>query len=244
MKTSNIENESSRTFYFKVFGEYALWTDPVSKGGGERISYAVPTAQALKGIIDACYFKPSFENEVQEVKVVNPIKLVSRGYRALYDSLAPGLNYITALENLVYLVKFRFSWNLSRPDLAKDRIMKKHEAIMERSLKKGGRRDVFLGSREFLGYVEYITEEEYLSEKTAYFGSTLDFGNMFHSFRYPKFKEDKFESLFTHIIMQDGIIKFKKQEECEIRNELSTYTYKGNRAIVSVDEELKEYEGR
>ncbi|MET3617629.1 hypothetical protein ABID14_001263 [Peptoniphilus olsenii] len=38
------------------------------------------------------------------------------------------------LENVEYLVKFHFEWNLDRDDMAQDRNMKKHEAIMERSL--------------------------------------------------------------------------------------------------------------
>lgn len=56
------------------------------------------------------------------------------GSRALYNNGSPGLNYITVLENVEYLVKFHFEWNLDRDDMAQDRNMKKHEAIMERSL--------------------------------------------------------------------------------------------------------------
>jgi CRISPR-associated protein Cas5d len=35
---------------FKVYGKYALFTDPVTKIGGEKYSYQIPTYQALKGI--------------------------------------------------------------------------------------------------------------------------------------------------------------------------------------------------
>ncbi len=34
------------------------------------------------------------------------------------------------------LVKFHFIWNEHRPDLVHDRLPNKHEAIMERSIKK------------------------------------------------------------------------------------------------------------
>ena len=163
------------------------------------------------------------------------------GYRALYADLSAGLNYVTVLEDVEYLLKYHFEWNLNRDDLLQDRIMKKHEAIAERSLKRGGRRDVFLGAREFIGYVEAIDEDEYLKEKTFYSGSDLDLGNIFHSFIYPNNEEGKLKSLFTHTIMKDGIIKFKSQDECEIRNALSSYTFKGHKGVVSVDEELKEY---
>lgn len=233
--------ERSKYFYMKVTGDYALWTDPATKGGGERISYQVPTVQALQGICDAVYFKPTIRNVVDAVKVINPVRFHSMGYRALYADLSAGLNYVTVLEDVEYLLKYHFEWNLNRDDLLQDRIMKKHEAIAERSLKRGGRRDVFLGAREFIGYVEAIDEDEYLKEKTFYSGSDLDLGNIFHSFIYPNNEEGKLKSLFTHTIMKDGIIKFKSQDECEIRNALSSYTFKGHKGVVSVDEELKEY---
>lgn len=233
--------ERSKYFYMKVTGDYALWTDPATKGGGERISYQVPTAQALQGICDAVYFKPTIRNVVDAVKVINPVRFHSMGYRALYADLSAGLNYVTVLEDVEYLLKYHFEWDLNRDDLARDRIMKKHEAIAERSLKRGGRRDVFLGVRELIGYVEAIDEEEYLREETFYFGSDLDLGNIFHSFIYPHSEGEPLKSLFTHTYMKDGIIEFKTQEECEIVNTLSSYTFKGHKSVVSVDEELKEY---
>lgn len=235
------KNEKSKYFYMRITGDYALWTDPSTKGGGERISYQVPTAQALQGICDAVYFKPTIHNVVDAVKIVNPVRFHSMGYRALYADLSAGLNYVTVLTSVIYMVKYHFEWDLNRDDLAHDRIMKKHEAIAERSLKRGGRRDVFLGAREFVGYVEAIDEEEYLSEESFYLGSDLDLGNIFHSFIYPRNEDEPLKSLFTHTYMKDGIIEFKPQAECEIVNTLSSYTFKGHKGVVSVDEELKEY---
>ncbi len=239
--SKKLEMEKSKHFYMRITGDYALWADPATKGGGERISYQVPTAQAIQGICDAVYFKPTIRNVVDAIKVVNPVRFHSMGYRALYGDLSAGLNYVTVLENVEYLVQYHFEWNLYRQDLSQDRIMKKHETITERSLRKGGRRDVFLGAREFLGYVEQITEQEYLTEKTFYYGSDFDLGNMFHSFIYPCDETEPLKSLFTHTIMRDGIIQFKTQEECEITNILSSYTIKPHKGVVSVDEELKEY---
>ena len=62
--------EKSKYFYMRITGDYALWTDPATKGGGERISYQIPTAQAIQGICDAIYFKPTIRNIVDEIKVV------------------------------------------------------------------------------------------------------------------------------------------------------------------------------
>ena len=38
------------TISFRVWGRQALFTDPVTKIGGEKFSYQVPTYEALKGV--------------------------------------------------------------------------------------------------------------------------------------------------------------------------------------------------
>lgn len=42
--------EKPNIIEYTVFGRYALFTDPLSKTGGEKCSYQIPTYQALKGI--------------------------------------------------------------------------------------------------------------------------------------------------------------------------------------------------
>ncbi|HGI1332335.1 TPA: type I-C CRISPR-associated protein Cas5c, partial [Streptococcus pyogenes] len=73
----------SRDFYVRVSGQRALFTNPATKGGSERSSYSVPTRQALNGIVDAIYYKPTFTNIVTEVKVINQIQTELQGVRAL-----------------------------------------------------------------------------------------------------------------------------------------------------------------
>jgi CRISPR-associated protein Cas5d len=75
--------ERSKYFYIKVTGDYALYTSPETKAGGEAFTYSVPTRQSLHGIVDACYFKPVFTNVVDEVKVMNKSK-PTQWDRALY----------------------------------------------------------------------------------------------------------------------------------------------------------------
>jgi len=64
---------------FQVYGRMALFTDPITKVGGERSSYSVPTYQALKGITESIYWKPTFYWVVDEVRVMNRIATQSRG---------------------------------------------------------------------------------------------------------------------------------------------------------------------
>mgnify|MGYP002509202458 CR=1 FL=1 len=43
------------TIEFEVYGDYALFSDPVTRVGGEKSSYHIPTYEALKGIVESMY---------------------------------------------------------------------------------------------------------------------------------------------------------------------------------------------
>ena len=58
----------------QVYGRYALFSDPITRVGGEKFSYPVPTYQALKGIYESCYWKPTFTWVIDELRVMNPIE--------------------------------------------------------------------------------------------------------------------------------------------------------------------------
>lgn len=113
---------------------------------------------------------------------------------------------------------------------------------MERSIKRGGRRDVFLGTRECLALVDAILQEEYESTVSYYEGQTLDLGIMFHSFAYPNNSKELLQSYFTETQMVNGVITFKKQVDCEIKNQLSNYAFKTSTNLKSVNQEFEEYE--
>lgn len=208
----------------------------------ERASYSVPTRQALNGIVDAIYYKPTFTNIVTEVKVINQIQTELQGVRALLHDYSADLSYVSYLSDVVYLIKFHFIWNEDRKDLNSDRLPAKHEAIMERSIRKGGRRDVFLGTRECVGLVDDISQEEYEAAVSYYNGVNIDLGIMFHSFAYPKDKKTPLKSYFTKTVMENGVITFKTQSDCDIVNTLSSYVFKVPGEIKSVNDEYMEYD--
>ncbi|MGT2910824.1 type I-C CRISPR-associated protein Cas5c [Streptococcus cameli] len=232
----------SRNFYARIRADRALFTNPATKGGSERSSYSVPTRQALQGIVDSIYFKPTFVNVVTEVKIINQIQTELHGVRALLHDYKADLSYVSYLSDVEYLVKYHFIWNESREDLSHDRLSNKHEAIMQRSLKKGGRRDIFLGTRECLGVVDEVSQEEYENAESYYQGISIDLGLMFHSFAYPTDKKTPLKSFFSRTVMENGIIHFKPQSECEIVNTLSSYSFKTPGKIKSVEEEYTDYE--
>ncbi len=169
---------------FKVYGKYALFTDPLTKIGGEKFSYDVPTYGALKGITESIYWKPTFIWVIDEVTVMKPIQTQSKGVRPLrYSSDSPLLSIYTYLYDVEYIVKAHFEWNENRPDLAKDRFEQKHWEIAERMIERGGRRDIFLGTRECQGYVEPCD----LDSKDGFYANIAQraFGYMVHGITYP-----------------------------------------------------------
>ena len=226
-----MEKFKSNPFYMKIFGNYALFTDPMTKGGGEKFTYQVPTYQALKGIVEACYWKPTLYYIIDAVKVIKPIKTETKGILSPMKNGQKDLNYYTYLKDVEYLVKFHFEWNENRNDLIFDRNEKKHEQILLRSMKKGGRRDVFLGTRECVGYIERIRDKDFENMKSFYEGTTISFGIMFHSFVYPDEAYDdntknSLTSNFCPISMVDGIIHFVEPKDCKIKHRIGSYSIK------------------
>lgn len=244
-----IENDDKRIskyFYARITGNLALFTDPATKGCGEKYSYDVPTRQALKGIIDNIYWKPTFINVIDEVKIINPIQRESHGTNNLINNGTKNdRSFVTYLTNVEYLVKFHFSWNYQKDHdiFEKDRDYDKHEAIMKKSLNKGGRQDSFLGTRECFGLIESISEADYLTAKSYYNNSTKNLGIMFHSFSYPKDTTEKLKANYIPTTMINGTVTFKKRSDCTITNLIDDYHYTSpNQHLKSVNQEYLDYQ--
>lgn len=68
------------TVEFQVYGKYALFTDVLTRTGGERCTYMIPTYEALKGILHSVYWKPTLVWIIDSVRIMNPIRTVRRGF--------------------------------------------------------------------------------------------------------------------------------------------------------------------
>lgn len=199
---------------FEVFGKYALFTDPLTKIGGEKMSYQIPTYQSLKGIVESIYWKPTIMWIIDEVRVMNAIQTESKGIRPIEYGGGNTLSYYTYLRDVKYQVRAHFVFNPNRKDLAFDRNENKHHNIAKRSVEAGGRRDIFLGSRECQGYVEPCRFGEGKSFYDEYPGE-IDFGVMIHGINYPDETGGKdLETRLWRPSMKCGIIKFILPDEC------------------------------
>jgi len=213
---------------FKVSGRYAMFADPVTRVGGEKFSYQVPTYQALKGILESAYWKPTFLWYIDAVRVMNKIQTESKGVKTLQmngvypsqkntkkkEPAISDLSYYTYLRDVEYQVLAHFEWNEQRKDLAADRNENKHHNIAKRSIEKGGRRDIFLGTRECQGYAEQCAFGEGKSFYDNY--GDLDFGVQFHGYDYPdETGKDELSVRLWRAIMKDGIIAFPAPKDCD-----------------------------
>lgn len=231
------------TVEFKVYGKYALFTDPITKLGGEKCSYQVPTYEAIKGIVKSIYWKPTFIWIIDEIHVIKRIEMESKGIRTIkYYGGTCGLYFYTYLRDVEYHVRAHFEWNEFRNDLRQDRNDGKHFAIAKRSIESGGRQDIFLGTRECQGYVEPCI---FSGDKGAYDDvSEFAFGMMFHSFGYPdEMGDNELKARLWNAKMRKGIIKFPKPQDCNISRKIKTMDQKQNYTISKNFLEIdKEYE--
>jgi CRISPR-associated protein Cas5d len=197
---------------FKVYAKYALFTDPITKIGGEKCSYQIPTYEALKGICKSIYWKPTFIWHIDKVRVIKKIQTQTKGVKPIKLSGGNDLAIYTYLKDVEYQVLAHFEWNVHRPELEQDRNDGKHYQIALRMLNKGGRQDIFLGTRECQGYVEPCT----FGEGEGFYDNIdeLAFGLMFHSFGYPD--ETGNDMLITRLwkpVMRNGIIEFSHVDD-------------------------------
>lgn len=208
------ENLPRNTVEFQVYGDYALFSDPITRVGGEKCTYMIPTYEAVKGILHSVYFKPTITWIVDEVRVMNRIQTESKGIRPIKynDAQKNDLSYYTYLRDCCYQVRAHFIWNLNHPELEQDRNEHKHHNIAKRMIERGGRRDIFLGVREAQGYVEPCVFGE--GEGAYDQIEELNFGRMYHGITYAdeaysQETQGKMSIRFwNNAVMKKGIIRF------------------------------------
>lgn len=217
----NRENKIS----FRLTGRTALFSDPITKAGGEKFSYSVPTYQALKGICESIYWKPTFIWYIDRVRIINPIRTESKAVCISKDKTSSNdLSIYTYLIDAEYQVEAHFEWNMQREELSDDRDENKHFFITKRMLDRGGRRDIFLGARECQGYVEPCT----FGEGNGYYDNeSMSFGIMVHGITYPDESGlEKMQTRLWNAQMKNGIIEFIRPEECSIVMDTEKYKIK------------------
>ena len=231
---------------FKVWGRYALFTDPLTKVGGEKFSYQVPTYEALKGICKSIYWKPTIVWVIDDVRVMKRIRTQTKGTKPQEFSGGNTLAIYTFLADVEYQVRAHFEWNTARSELEGDHNEHKHHNVAKRMLERGGRQDIFLGTRDCQGYVEPCEFGSGTSELDG--AGELALGLMFHGFDYPdEVGGDALHARFARIITYDGVIHFDRPEQCDVRKRvraMSVKSFSTGESLLAVDDEWTELEGQ
>ncbi len=89
---------------YVIYGDYALFSEVATRTGGEKNSYQIPTYQALKGITESIYWKPTIVWVIDAVRVMNKIQTEGKGIRPIKMSGGNDLSYYTYLKKVKYQV--------------------------------------------------------------------------------------------------------------------------------------------
>ncbi len=213
---------SQLEFEIGIYGNGALFTNPLTKTGGEKSSYPVPTYGALKGLIEQIYWKPTFIVSIDAVRVMNNIKYKHRRYsitnfhrRAVNGWRSKELYTYAYLEDVHYRVRFRLDWNRHQRHLADDRNEAKHKAIMDKWILRGGKCAPFLGVSECPAV---IRPEKFGSPEDGegFYDrcGRMDMGVMFHSWMWgTEYGSDMLRKSYWRAVMNNGIINFPHPED-------------------------------
>lgn len=211
------------TVEFAVRGRYAMFSDIITRAGSEKLSYSIPTYEAIKGILHSVYWKPTIIWYIDSVRIMNPIRTTRKGIRPVKYSGGNDLAYYTYLEDVYYQVRAHFEWNTNRPELENDRQENKHHNIARRMIERGGRRDIFIGTRECQGYVEPCV----FGESTGAYdkSGSISYGVMYHGITYPdEAINDEDKGMMTvrlwNPVMKDGVIDFIRPEDCSVKRHI------------------------
>lgn len=212
---------------FLVRAEKALFTRHDLRV--ERFTYPVPTFGALAGVLRSIYAKPAFYWVPRRAFIVNPIRYQNIMVNEVKGGSITRCPFVsserrmqkmqTYLYDVRYVVEAHFEWSGKQPE---DENLGKHIDVFCRSLKAGGRRDVFLGTRECSAIVEPINRKSAVIDAELQFDAyrdimrsngnclSLNVGFIFHSWHWgaglngsdvPLFfdaKVDKGELMYPH----------------------------------------------
>ena len=149
---------------YRLWGIRALFTDPITKVGGEKYSYPVPTYQALKGITESIYWKPTIIWYIDKVRVMRPIRNESVNVKLLkYNKPENDLSLYTYLRDVEYQVNAESisQWIAMRTNItSKPRELLKKEDVETYSSERANVRDMS-------NHVHSVLEKGYMTTPLA-----------------------------------------------------------------------------
>lgn len=211
----------------RVWGERACFTRPEMKV--ERVSYDVPTPSAVRGILEAIYWKPSIRWQVDRIHVINPIRFENNRRNELGSKLPPRAirkamkDGVSALQNLIeedrqqraalvlrdveYVFEAHFEIVASE-----DANIGKHLDMFNRRAKKGQCfHQPCFGCREFPVNFELLENDNPISGLSG----EKDLGFMLYDMDYSDKKNIK--PMFFRAKMKNGVVNIPHLDSEEVK---------------------------
>lgn len=203
---------------FEVYGDKAMFTSPISRGGSCFFSYPLPTQEAIKGLAKHIYWKPSFCINVERVRVMNEISYFDESRKLMRVN-----NPAHLLAKYMYLSRPRYQVTISlelnefadREKYKEDfeRGIKKHYEIFERVLNRGGNRmPLCFGTSECIAIVKPCV----FGEGEGFYDNLdfMSYGIEFFGYDYPG-ETGKNGRYFAEYIMKNGILNYNEFQKLE-----------------------------
>ncbi len=208
-------------FCIRATGPLALFTVPEFRQ--EKCTYQIPTYDAIKGLFESIYWKPTIMWIPERLRVMKVVRTQSIMTNAIDENRKRKQVIQTYLHDVCYNIQARMEWNRD-PRCSADRKPGKHLDIARRSIEKGGRLDTFLGARECQCVVSPLSG--FMDGEGDYDDSgTLYFGTMLHGIDYPMDGDGKcVRRLWKNALMTSGVVNFPDpydvKEDRLVRDEL------------------------
>lgn len=210
------------SFEYAVTGDKALFSDPVSKLGGDKWSYPVPTREALKGITEAIFWHPPIDIHIDAVRVMKPIQTFSYGTQNLVYKTRKKENSVIHVNTYLYDVEYRIRGHMTfnRKVAAEQKFdrmtesdyMAKYHHLMLRHIKSGGHCHIYLGVSECQGYIYDTPFDE--GEGAYDQVPSIPMGCMVYGLNYRTYNSQApYEAVLWYPVMKNGIITFPAEDD-------------------------------
>ena len=224
-------------FRVEIQGDYACFSRPELKV--ERVSYEVITPSAVRGILEAVFWKPAIKYVVDQINICKPIRFENirrnelssdASYKkisiqSIEKKLLSGDLYINAsqdrtqrtamvLRDVQYVITFHFEMT---ENAGSDDNVGKFCAILRRRLEKGQNYHTpYLGVREFPANIRLVADNEKTPEPIP---DSRSLGLMLHDIDYIKtigkdgqVTVTSFEPTYFMAEMERGVIDLRDVE--------------------------------
>lgn len=177
---------------FLAYGPLACFSRPEFKI--ERVTYEVPTPNAIRGLIESIYWHPGITWHVDRIHVLNPISLCTE----MHNELDNQQRNTTFLQDVRYVVEAHFDSETEPPGKVLE--------IFNSRLRRGRHyRQPCFGLRECEAFVELIEGD---IPKSVYDGSgEVDLGWVVYEIDYA---HPGAPASYVHLSMVDGVVDVAK----------------------------------